>query len=176
MIGPHFREGRSLATSSKVEIPLPEDDPQAMELVCLVVHMRSDLVPTELDQKTLLKVTGHCDKYALLDATRPTVQQWLDLCVEEDPPISNTAAVDLMEVAFLFKCWKQVAKLGVLLVKRSTQDLVLLYSQRPQTPRVPMHLFCKLIFLRLAFQMLIPTGRSAGTPPQRATTTNRRSN
>lgn len=142
MLGPHFKEGSDLSTSSKVEIPLPEDDPQAIEIVCLIIHLRIDLVPAKLTHNTLLKVTRHCDKYGLLDVTRPTVQQWLDLR-SEHPPVPISAAVDPMEAAFLFKCWRQIAKVGVLLVKHSTQDIVLLSSQRSRVPRISVHIFRK---------------------------------
>jgi len=42
--GPLYREGqRSGLTGSKKEIPLPEDDADAMNIICAVIHHRNDM-------------------------------------------------------------------------------------------------------------------------------------
>ncbi|KAK5680580.1 hypothetical protein LTS10_007513 [Elasticomyces elasticus] len=42
LLAPKFREGTTLATTSSVEIPLPEDDPSHMIVLCNILHMRHD--------------------------------------------------------------------------------------------------------------------------------------
>lgn len=49
MLGPKFREGQALADDSRIDIPLPEDDPGAMESICNVLPFRNFQVPQKLD-------------------------------------------------------------------------------------------------------------------------------
>ncbi|OCL09897.1 hypothetical protein AOQ84DRAFT_375415 [Glonium stellatum] len=45
MFGPHFREGQGLGGACSKEIPLPDDDADALKLICSVIHSRNDMVP-----------------------------------------------------------------------------------------------------------------------------------
>lgn len=69
MLGPLYREGqRSGLTGSKKEIPLPEDDADAMTITCAVIHHRNDMAcpspnpsTTQIDNQD-----GECHNQALL--------------------------------------------------------------------------------------------------------------
>ncbi|KAK0267395.1 hypothetical protein LTR35_016344 [Friedmanniomyces endolithicus] len=43
LLAPKFKEGTTLATSSTVQVPLPEDHPEYMEVLCKIFHLRNDL-------------------------------------------------------------------------------------------------------------------------------------
>lgn len=59
MLGPLYREGqRSGLTGSKKEIPLPEDDADAMTIICAVIHHPST---TQIGNQD-----GECHNQALL--------------------------------------------------------------------------------------------------------------
>src|SRR5277367_6787997 len=49
MLSPQFKEGNSLSSGNGCEITLPEDDPEAMTLLCNCLHFRTDQIPTELE-------------------------------------------------------------------------------------------------------------------------------
>jgi len=61
MLAPHFNEGSRLASAGKVEIPLPDDDPEAMTLVCEIVHMKGN-IPLELNAQRIQAIAKLCDK------------------------------------------------------------------------------------------------------------------
>ncbi|KAK5129707.1 hypothetical protein LTR08_002951 [Meristemomyces frigidus] len=66
MLGPHFAEGHAIlsnqATTPK-NIPLPEDDPAAMKLICLLLHNQNKSVPKYLHGAELLQFATTVDKY-----------------------------------------------------------------------------------------------------------------
>lgn len=65
-----FQEGRTLSTLGKVEIPLPEDDPDTMKCVILIIHNRhyhpDARHATTLD--FLCKIAIVIDKYQMQEA------------------------------------------------------------------------------------------------------------
>ena len=63
MLSPHFKEGSTLFAQSKVSISLPEDDPDAMVILCKALHMRFDMRAEEISAATLLKIGVVADKY-----------------------------------------------------------------------------------------------------------------
>lgn len=79
MLSRHFSEGAKLAaTSAAIEIPLPDDGPEAMTLICHVLHFRHNSVPATLNTDELLNVGILADKYAFTEAMKPTARWWLD--------------------------------------------------------------------------------------------------
>ncbi|KAF7192228.1 hypothetical protein HII31_06260 [Pseudocercospora fuligena] len=60
LLGPHFKEGQTLSATSRVEIPLPEDNVEAMRSLCLMLHMQhNQLSPTA---KEFLEIAKLSDK------------------------------------------------------------------------------------------------------------------
>ena len=82
MLSRRFSEGSKLAAASAVvgttavEIPLPDDDPKAMSLLCLILHFRYDDIPAILALDEVLNVTILADKYACTKAIGPVVRIW----------------------------------------------------------------------------------------------------
>ncbi|KAK5128283.1 hypothetical protein LTR85_002950 [Meristemomyces frigidus] len=79
MFSHRFREGLELGATSSVEVPLPDDDPKAMAILCNVLHHRNDRIPTAaaLSAADLLKVAEMSDKYDCAVALQPTARGWL---------------------------------------------------------------------------------------------------
>lgn len=76
---PHFSEGLALSkssTSSICQIKLPDDNPEALTLVCHVLHYRGD-IPHRISLELLEKVAILCDKYDLAIALMPWSEVWL---------------------------------------------------------------------------------------------------
>src|SRR5437667_9691364 len=63
MFGPDWTEGQRLSKESPTEVPLLEDDADAMWMICCIVHHRNDLVPQHLTAKEVLQIAIEVDKY-----------------------------------------------------------------------------------------------------------------
>ncbi|MCJ1439292.1 hypothetical protein MMC27_008684 [Xylographa pallens] len=98
MFGPDWNEGQRLSKESPTEVPLLEDDAEAMRTICCVVHHRNDLVPQHLTAKEVLQISIEVDKYDLKVALKYASVEWLK-------PRVNAERVEmgnLLAAAFLF--------------------------------------------------------------------------
>jgi hypothetical protein len=87
MLSPHFKEGNSLSSGRGCEIPLPEDDPEAMTLFCNCIHLRTDDIPNNVEFSVLKALAIICHKYdsagAILAWSTLWLQKWeTDTCEE----------------------------------------------------------------------------------------------
>ncbi|KAK4893883.1 hypothetical protein LTR27_007909 [Elasticomyces elasticus] len=68
MLGPHFKEGRQLASKvGTVEIELEDDDPEAMTMLCRALHSHLRF-PSEVWISKEMQKTGPLDRVSLLVA------------------------------------------------------------------------------------------------------------
>jgi hypothetical protein len=98
MFGPNWSEGQGFSKESIWEVPLVEDDVDALRTICCVIHHRNDDVPQALTPKEVLQIAIEADKYDLSVALKYASAKWLK-------PRGNADKVDigyLMAVAFLF--------------------------------------------------------------------------
>ena len=72
-----FREGENLSSSSPRLIPLPDDDPAALTLLCKILHFRTADIPTTLEVVALANIAILCDKYDCANCVRPWSMLWL---------------------------------------------------------------------------------------------------
>lgn len=78
MLGPEWKEGDNLrGLSSQAEIPLPEDDPLAVQLLCAVIHHQTDTIPRELPSHIILNIAVTADKYDCTRALKYASESWL---------------------------------------------------------------------------------------------------
>lgn len=77
MLAHNMKEGIGLTSKDHVTIPLPDDDAEAMTVICNIVHHRNALVPTEIDANFLHDIAVLLDKYFLSEALKPTVTTWI---------------------------------------------------------------------------------------------------
>lgn len=72
-----FAEGQHLSSDRTIkELPLPEDDPQAMRLLCHIMHQNSTEVPDNIDDDLLLSAARHIDKYFLHRVSGFFIDHW----------------------------------------------------------------------------------------------------
>lgn len=77
MLGSNFREGQMPTNGGPREIPLPEDDPFAMQLICNVLHSRSEQLPETVSSKRLLALAYVADKYDLASTLKHATSCWM---------------------------------------------------------------------------------------------------
>lgn len=74
-----FKEGETLRSAGYVEISLPDDDPDAFELLMNIIHNKSWLLPRRLDFKALVNLSILADKYQMAKTLVFYVDTWVDL-------------------------------------------------------------------------------------------------
>ncbi|TVY71521.1 hypothetical protein LSUE1_G005374 [Lachnellula suecica] len=63
MFGPRYKEGSDLNLNCPTEVSLPEDDPEAMTLLCNCLHFRTDHIPRNIEFPLIKALAILCDKY-----------------------------------------------------------------------------------------------------------------
>jgi hypothetical protein len=98
MFRPQWSEGQGLFKESPWEVPLVENDADALRTICCVIHHRNDDVPQSLTPNEVLQIAIEADKYDLSVALKYARKQWLK-------PRGSPDRVDmgcLLAAAFLF--------------------------------------------------------------------------
>lgn len=95
-----YREGTRLAQDKQLELPLPDDDSEAMTVLCNILHLQSRKVPTKTVTPDLLEnIAAIVDKY---DFTR-AIQPWPEIWFREEHIQSELNRVDDLPVDMLPK-------------------------------------------------------------------------
>lgn len=113
MFGPNFQEGRVLSYDDPKEISLGDDDADAMETICWIIHLKSKLAMKELSGHKILKIAKTIDKYLFHDALDWAIRCWLQLEVSED--LANL--LDLVKSALILRqpvAFKRITKLLIM--------------------------------------------------------------
>ncbi|KAK1063662.1 hypothetical protein LTR74_009274 [Friedmanniomyces endolithicus] len=132
-----FKEGSTLATSTMVEIPLPEDIPEHMAMLCNIFHMRSDCV-SQLNLSSLQGLAQLCDKYDCAPAAKPTVDSYF-LSKLPDAPVSMLE--DYLGAAVKLRCTNAVKRIAVSIVHQSTDPI----TETAEAKDVPLGFICAMI-------------------------------
>lgn len=77
MLKTHYIEGQTLETKGKVEIPLPDDDPDAFTILLDIIHSRTNQVPRQVDLGLLTKLSILVDKYQMHEAAGIFPEVWM---------------------------------------------------------------------------------------------------
>ncbi|KAK5169578.1 uncharacterized protein LTR77_005555 [Saxophila tyrrhenica] len=112
LLSPQFKEGAELAGAGSVEIALPEDDPEAMAIMCKVLHLwgRNDIEPRSLTTEQLLNVAVPPDKYGCTRAMRRAAEQWIK---QLEKVVDHTKLHSLIAACFYFDhepMWRLVSR------------------------------------------------------------------
>lgn len=94
-------QGQQEAGSDWV-IPLPEDRPEGLRILCLAVHGRFDALPGKITHGELLYLTVLADKYNMISSLKPFWKGWLK---ELDYITDSTPAADEL-LDYLSVCYK----------------------------------------------------------------------
>jgi hypothetical protein len=63
MFNENFAEGQDLSVTSPKRVELPEDEPYALQLLCLITHLQTDDIPDSVPVSQLADFAIVCDKY-----------------------------------------------------------------------------------------------------------------
>ena len=77
MFGSQFAEGQRLNSTYPKDVPLPEDDADAMVTICSVLHYRYELIKDHLNIDTIYDIAVCADKYEFTGALKPSFQIWM---------------------------------------------------------------------------------------------------
>ena len=78
-----FKEGLSNATTAgMVKVSLPEDNAEAMVILCRVIHWQVDEIPRRITPTCLESLVVICDKYDCAKALSPHGAIWLQAAFE----------------------------------------------------------------------------------------------
>jgi hypothetical protein len=68
MFSGRFLEGQDLSAASPKNIKLPEDDPYALRLLCLITHLQTARINDSITLSNLADLAMVCDKYQCTEA------------------------------------------------------------------------------------------------------------
>lgn len=116
MLGPNFVEGQSLRGSTSTtphNIPLPEDDAQAVELLCRILHHQNQDIPDLIGRYELLRFAEVVDNYGCANAVKHPAGIFLRALEEEnkDANLVHESGV-LLQTAFLLdnaQCFARIS-------------------------------------------------------------------
>ncbi|KAK4898060.1 hypothetical protein LTR27_004446 [Elasticomyces elasticus] len=121
LLAPRFREGTTLATTSSVEIPLPEDPPGHMAMLCNILHMRHDQEPHTVNSPTMLAAFAIlCDKYDCALAVKPTLEQYITNQLHKADVV---VLAHYLATAAMLRYANVIKRIAVYLVLRATEPI-----------------------------------------------------
>ncbi len=85
MLGPQFREGNvPRSPSNPLNLELPEDQPQALVVLCWLLHHTKKEMNTEHDGALLVELVRLADKYDCVHVVWRSCREWLRSVDEEE--------------------------------------------------------------------------------------------
>lgn len=85
MFNGNFAEGQARSPDQPREVALPDDDTQAMLLVCRIAHMRTSDLPEMLSVNAFTEFALVSDKYQCTAAVRAWSKVWISKIFEGEP-------------------------------------------------------------------------------------------
>ncbi|OBS22796.1 hypothetical protein FPOA_09123 [Fusarium poae] len=77
MLGPQWKEGHDMREQhGRFELPLPDDNAAALEIICYVIHYQNDKLPQTLAANDILAIAMTADKYDFVNALRFASESW----------------------------------------------------------------------------------------------------
>jgi hypothetical protein len=138
MFGPNWSEGQKLSTQSPGEVSLPEDDADAMQIICCILHHRHDLVPDNLTAKLVLRIAVEADKYDLRTALKYISPRWL----KDESCGGILDRSRLVAAAFLFNNREAYATHIKALVLSHSESYLVPLKDEIISQVLPLELFC----------------------------------
>lgn len=151
LLGPNFREGQDLNTSSPKEILLPDDNPYAMTAICATMYHNFGHIPRNPTTDQVLSIIRHADKYDCYDVlTLPSqVYGWL----KSDHLTLGKDLANILAVSYLVRdqeAFKNASKALVWKYDGSFTDL----ANNVICDVLPWKTFCRLEELRTRIKTL----------------------
>jgi hypothetical protein len=77
MLSPRFREGQRSEAGTLDAVSLPDDDAEAMTVLCQIFHFRYDMLPAKPGLVLFKNLAVMCDKYDCVAPLRFVSETWL---------------------------------------------------------------------------------------------------
>jgi hypothetical protein len=74
----NFKEGRELGTNGSVNVPLPDDNPEAFLVLLHIIHGRNRLVPRQVSMELMTRISILVDKYQMVEAVEVFSCSWIE--------------------------------------------------------------------------------------------------
>ena len=139
MFGPNWSEGQGLSEQSPRQVIMEEDDPEALRIICCVIHHLNDDVPRTLSPEQVFQIAIEIDKYDLAVALRYATSQWL----KGSDTLDVLRMGYLMASAFLISDMENFAKYTLELILHSTGPYLELLTNEKISQAVPWKTICE---------------------------------
>ena len=83
MFDGRFSEGQNLSPASPRTVPLPDDDPESIIMICKIAHMQTSELPLKLAVTVVSKIALACHKYDCANVVRPWAIIWIGALLED---------------------------------------------------------------------------------------------
>lgn len=77
LLSGNLREGSALRSYGYVEIPLPEDPPQALLILLSIIHSAWEYMPRQINVDLLLRIVVLADKYDMSKILKQFSREWV---------------------------------------------------------------------------------------------------
>lgn len=110
LLSPRFKEGTELDALGTVEIPLPDDDPEAMRTACRVIHGQASEVSDQPSLEALTTLALLSDKYDLARSMHDLAEHWISRLRQQF--MLPEGRRDLLQSAYYFEQDGWFAEIG----------------------------------------------------------------
>ncbi|KAI4631347.1 hypothetical protein J4E83_002878 [Alternaria metachromatica] len=77
MFDGRFSEGQNLSPASPRTVPLPDDDPESIIMICKIAHIQTSQLPVKTTAMAVSKLALACNKYNCVDGVRSWAIIWI---------------------------------------------------------------------------------------------------
>lgn len=114
MLSPRFREGQRSAGGKLDPIPLPDDDAEAVTILCHIFHFNYAALPAKPELKLFKNLALLCDKYDCVAPLRFISEQWL---LKWEATAQEEELEILLFISYVFDRAERLAALSTRIVK-----------------------------------------------------------
>jgi hypothetical protein len=125
MFGPRFAEGQGLNSNGPKEILMPDDNANAVEVICNIMHFRNEAIPQSLSPTEVFEIAVAADKFNCVVALKHASAIWLN----PDGVKSITELAYLMAAAYIFDNAQAFSRVTLAMVLRHTGSYLPLAEQ-----------------------------------------------
>jgi hypothetical protein len=120
MLSPRYREGQRSASGTLSPIPLPEDDCDAMIVLCHIFHFKYSELPATPDLELFKNLALICDKYDCVSVLKFISEQWL---LKWEKASSGEELETLLFISYIFGRPERFSALSARIIKEFTGNL-----------------------------------------------------
>lgn len=103
MLQGHFVEGQTLRSTGSLDLPLPDDDPDAFTILLNVIHGRSSDVPQKVGLSLMIEIAILVDKYQLLEAVGLCSDRWIGPLESDFIPDDDEDMIAWLSIFWVFR-------------------------------------------------------------------------